>query len=180
MRVVRDDGQGLLLWQPAGADFATLVDADGSSLHEVSPDQMREPGLAVRAWRGDVLILMPPQASYSVWWFFEEGAFSGWYVNLEEPYSRHDGGVQTKDLVLDIVVTPDRRWEWKDADEFARRTGHPLYHDEDQARAIRSEGERLVEAIEAGRFPFDGTHTDFHPDPIWPVPRFSSAGRGWR
>jgi hypothetical protein len=173
VRVVRDDEDGLLLWQPAGADFATLVDADGNSLHEVSPDQMRDPRLTVRAWRGDVLILMPPRASYSVWWFFEEGAFSGWYVNLEEPYARRHDGVQTTDLVLDIVVTPQRRWEWKDTDEFERRTGHPLYFGRDAARAVRAEGDRLVQLIEAGEFPFDGTHTGFRPDPTWPLPRLN-------
>jgi hypothetical protein len=172
MRVVADDERGLLLWQPAGGDFATLVDADGSDLHEVAPDQMRDPRLAVRGWQGDVLILMPPRAAYSVWWFFEEGVFSGWYVNLEEPYVRRRDGVQTKDLVLDIVVTPQRRWEWKDADEFDRRTGHPLYFDGAAAQAIRAEGERLTKVIEDGGFPFDGTHTGFRPGPAWPVPRF--------
>jgi hypothetical protein len=175
MRVINDDEHGLLLWQPAGADFATLVDADGSSLHEVTPDQMRDPRLTVRAWQGDVLILMPPRASWSVWWFFEEGVFSGWYVNLEEPCIRRRNGVQTKDLVLDIVVTPQRRWQWKDTDEFDRRTGHPLYFDTDAAQAIRSDGERLVTLIEAGDFPFDGTHTGFRPDPAWPVPRLSDG-----
>jgi hypothetical protein len=173
MRVIGDDEHGLLLWQPAGGDFATLVDAEGRTPHEVTPDQMRDPRLAVRSWQGDVLILMTPQTHYSVWWFFEEGAFSGWYVNLEEPYVRHHDEVQTKDLVLDIVLTPQRRWKWKDADEFDRRIGHPLYFDGLEAEAIRSAGERLIKAIEAGDFPFDGTHTDFHPDPAWSVPRLS-------
>lgn len=52
--------RGLLPWQPAGGDLAVLVDADGNIPHEVTPDRMRNPKLAVRAWRGDVLILMPP------------------------------------------------------------------------------------------------------------------------
>jgi hypothetical protein len=123
MRVISDDEHGLLLWQPAGSDFATLVDADGSTLHEVTPDEMRDPTLTIRPWQGDVLILMPPRASWPVWWFFTDGTFTGWYVNLEEPCTRHPDEVLTKDLVLDITVTPDRRWAWKDTDEFARRTG---------------------------------------------------------
>ena len=161
MRVIGDDEYGLLLWQPAGGDFATLVDADGNTPHEVTPDEMQDPRLTVRLWQGDVLILMPPQTSYSVWWFFEEGVFSGWYINLEEPYVRHHNEVQTKDLVLDIVVTPQRQWRWKDADEFDRRIGHPLYFDRPEAQAIRSAGERLTSAIEAGDFPFDSTYTGF-------------------
>ena len=173
MRVVRDDGQGLLLWQPDGGDHATLVDADGNTAHDVTPDRMRHPRLARRAWQRDVLILMPPQARCSVWWFFEANTFAGWYVNLEEPFVRRPDGVLTVDLVLDIVVTPRRRWRWKDSDELDRRVGHPLYFDGATAQAIRADGERLVAAIEAGDFPFDGTHTDFRPDPSWPVPRLS-------
>ena len=171
MRVIDDDEHGLLLWQPAGGDFATLIDADGNTPHEVTPDRMRDPRLAVRAWRGDVLILMPARAMYSVWWFFEEGVFSGWYVNLEEPYVRRLDGVQTRDLVLDIVVTPERRWEWKDADEFDRHIGHPLYFDRAAAEAILAAAGRVVDLIETGAFPFDGTHTGFRPDPTWPLPR---------
>ena len=92
-----------------------------------TPDRTQDPKLAVRAWRGDVLILMPPQATYSVWWLFEEGTFAGWYVTLEEPY---------------IVVTPHRQWQWKDAEEFDRRIGHPLYFDRATAAVIRGEGDR--------------------------------------
>jgi arginyl-tRNA synthetase len=36
--------------------------------------------------------------------------------------------------------------------------------------AVREEGLRVVKEIEAGAFPFDGTWTDFTPDPSWPVP----------
>jgi hypothetical protein len=173
MRVLADDDGGLLLWQPVGADFATIVDADGNTGHDLSPDRMREPRLRARAWQGaDIVMLMQPEARHSVWWFFEDGVFAGWYVNLEEPYTRWPGGVQTTDHVLDIVATPERRWEWKDLGEFERHTGHPLYYDEAGAAAIRAEGERLTGLIDAGVFPFDGTHTDFRPGSAWPVPRF--------
>ncbi|GIE98774.1 DUF402 domain-containing protein [Paractinoplanes rishiriensis] len=103
------------------------------------------------------------------------GVFAGWYLNLEEPYTRHHDEVRTTDHVLDIVVTPQRRWEWKDADEFDRRIGHPLYFDKATARTIRSTGEQLIRAIEAADFPFDGTHTGFRPDPTWPVPRLTGG-----
>jgi hypothetical protein len=175
MRVVRDDADGLLLWQPVGGDFAILVDADGNSPHDVSPDEMREPRRDVRAWKHfDVLILMPPDAAYSVWWFFRDDAFAGWYVNLESPYTRHPDGVQTVDHVLDIITDEQGRWQWKDEDEFAARLGHPLYFDAGGAAAIRAEGERLTKLLDAREYPFDDTHTGFRPGPAWPVPRFAA------
>lgn len=109
-----------------------------------------------------------------MWWLFKEGTFAGWYVNLEEPYVRRHNEVQTKDLVLDIVVRPQRQWQWKDAEEFDRRIGHPLYFDRAAAAVIRGEGERLVRLIETGAFPFDGTRTGFRPDRAWPLPRLSA------
>jgi hypothetical protein len=36
--------------------------------------------------------------------------------------------------------------------------------------AVRAEGERLIKIAEAGQFPFDGTMTDYQPDPSWPIP----------
>ncbi|MGC1212370.1 MAG: DUF402 domain-containing protein [Micromonospora sp.] len=178
MRVLADDEKGLLLWHPAGSDFARLVDADGKTPHEVPVDRMRDPKLAVHTWQEfDILVLMPPRAAHSVWWFFRDGAFAGWYVNLETPYLRRPDGVDTTDHVLDIVVTPQRQWEWKDADEFHDRIGHALYFDTAAAAAVRAEGDQLIKLIEAGQFPFDGTWTDFRPDEQWPALRLPAELR---
>jgi hypothetical protein len=175
MRVVADNERGLLLWHPTGSDFARIVDADGNTQHELTLDRMREPRLTVLTWTGyDILVLMPPGAAHSVWWFFRDGDFAGWYVNLETPYVRRPDGVDTNDHLLDIVVTPQRRWEWKDRDEFEARIGHPLYPDQVTATAVRAEADRVVTLIEAGAFPFDGTHTDFRPEPDWPTLRLSA------
>jgi predicted RNA-binding protein associated with RNAse of E/G family len=176
MRVIADDEEALLLWHPAGSDFARIVDADGKTQHDVPVDQMRDPQLTLLTWETyDILVLMPAEAAHSVWWFYRDGAFAGWYVNLEEPYVRRPGAVDTNDQLLDIVVTPQRQWEWKDVDEFTERTGNPLYFDSATADAVRAEGERLIKLIEAGDFPFDGTYTDFRPDPDWPIPRLPST-----
>lgn len=176
MRVIADNEDGLLLWHPAGSDFARIVDADGNTQHEVTLDQMRDPKLTVLTWQTyDILVLMLPKVAHSVWWFFRDGAFAGWYVNLEEPYIRRPDGVDTNDLILDIVVTPLRQWEWKDVDEFDGRIGNPFYFDRATADAVRAEGERLIELIEAGDFPFDGTYTDFRPDRRWSALRLSAV-----
>jgi hypothetical protein len=168
MQTVADDEEGVLLWHQVGSEFARLIDADGNTPHEVAIDEMREPSLTVSTWEGsDILVLMPPQAAYSVWWFFSNGSFTGWYINLEEPFTRRPDSVDTTDLALDIVVTPHRQWRWKDVDEFNQRTGNPLYFDRAAAQRIRAEGERLTKLVESAAFPFDGTHTDFRPEPHW-------------
>jgi uncharacterized protein DUF402 len=170
MRVISDDDAGLLLWMPAGSEFAVLIDADGKTPHDLTRDEMREPRLVRQTWRdNDILVLMPPGAEHSIWWFFHQGTFIGWYVNLETQHPRDADGVDITDLVLDVWIEPDRTWEWKDEDEMATRVGHPLYFDSATAAAVRAEGERVIKLAEAGAYPFDGTHVDFRPDPAWPV-----------
>jgi hypothetical protein len=173
MWVVSDDDAGLLLWHPDGSDYARLIDTGGATLHDTTPDRMLDPKLTVHPWQGDILVLMPPGAAYSIWWFFEDGRFDGWYVNLEEPYVRRPESVDTTDHVLDIVVTAEREWRWKDEDEMARLIGEPHYFDQAKAAAIRAEGERIIKLVEAGEFPFDDTHTGFRPDPSWKPLRLS-------
>ncbi|SNY45496.1 hypothetical protein [Paractinoplanes atraurantiacus] len=70
------------------------------------------------------------------------------------------------------MVTAEREWQWKDEGEFAGHVGDPLYYDRVGADAIRAEGERVVKLIEAGDFPFDGTHTGFRAGAGWATPRF--------
>jgi hypothetical protein len=72
-------------------------------------------------------------------------------------------------------VTPERRWQWKDVSEFDERIGDPLYFDHATADGIRAEGNRLINRIEAGEYPFDGTHTDFRPDRGWPSLRLTDT-----
>jgi len=76
-----------------------------------------------------------------------------------------------------VVVHPDRRWEWKDEDEFAARLAMPdAYWVEDEER-VRRAGKEVIALVEAGTFPFDGTWCDFRPDPAWPaIPTDFPAG----
>jgi hypothetical protein len=133
-------------------------------------------------WNGPgVLEFTPPDAAHSVWWFrTPEGAFAGWYVNLEEPAARWDdghlAGVDTVDQDLDIWVEPDRSWRWKDVEEFDERLAFPEYYWVSDGEAVWAEGRRVVKLIEAGEFPFDGTWCDFQPDPQWTVPAVLPGG----
>jgi len=181
-RVIAEDSRGLLLWLPAGAGFAHRPQPAGPG--DRSPrrvDQLAALPVLVDTWRDhDVLILVPPDAPYSVWWFFTDGAFDFWYVNLERPSERWErdslAGVDSFDHALDVVVAPDRSWRWKDEDELDERVGLPGYWTAEGAAAIRADGDGVVAAVEAGRFPFDGTWCDFRPDPDWPLPELPVAG----
>lgn len=49
----------------------------------------------------------------------EAEGFVGWYVNIAEPWRRSGDGIDSRDLVLDVVGADDlRSWSWKDEDEL--------------------------------------------------------------
>ena len=184
-RVISDDDRGLLLWLARDSAVAVEVAEDGRGIRQMPFTEwagMRyrlEPG----NWQGPgVLKFLPHGVDHSVWLFFDDaGRFASWYVNLEERALRWDdgdlAGVDVIDQDLDIVVAPDRTWRWKDEDEFAERLAMPEHYWVPDEAAVWSEGRRVIKLIEAGDFPFDGTWTDFHPDPTWPVP--TTLPPGW-
>jgi hypothetical protein len=105
-------------------------------------------------------------------------------VNLERPGRRWDdgsttgvAGVDIVDEDLDIVVSPDRSWQWKDEEEFLERLALPEHYWVADEAAVRAEGERVIKEIEAGVFPFDGTWCDWQPPPAWAPP--SGLPAGW-
>lgn len=183
--VAADDDRGLWLWFATGVPYHDIGAADGRSFREVPFHEWGRTPRAMRElrWSGDALMLHPQQAAYSVWFTFRGpgGAFDGWYVNLERPGVRwvRDGlaGIDTVDYDLDIVVAPDRTWRWKDDDEFRAHLAVPDVYWCDDEQAVRATGREAVKLIEAGEFPFDGSATDFRPDPQWTVP--TGMPPGW-
>jgi hypothetical protein len=104
-----------------------------------------------------------------------DGSFIGWYVNLEDPWRRTLLGFDTTDHALDVWVLPDRSWSWKDEDELQEAVGIGLFTRQ-QAKAIRAEGDRVIERAEAWTEPFNEGWEDWRPDPDWPLP---SVPEGW-
>ena len=184
-RVVSDDDRGLLLWLARGSAVVIQVAADGRGIRDMPFDEWTglPTELVAETWQGPgVLKFIPPDADHSVWFFRDDrGAFTGWYVNLEERAVRWDdgpvAGVDVIDQDLDVVVAPDRSWQWKDEDEFTERLAFPDHYWVHDEAAVRSEGLRVIKMIEAGEFPFDGTWTSFEPDPSWSVP--DTLPSGW-
>jgi len=161
-RVVADRDELLALYVAEGTVFKEWQPSPAA------PDRR----LADTRWRREVLRLMAPGRWHSVWLIWQPGdgrAFSGYYVNFEEPFRRTAIGFDTNDHTLDIVVTPELRWSWKDVEDFDERVRQRIFSPE-FAAAVRAEAEEVIAAIEARRPPFDGEWRSWTPDPSWQTP----------
>jgi hypothetical protein len=184
-RVISDDERGLLLWLARGSAVVVEQSVDGRGIRDMPFAEWirQEHENVMDSWRGPGLLkFVPPVGDHSVWFFRDDdGTFKNWYVNLEYGALRWDdgtvAGIDVIDQDLDIVVRPDRSWEWKDEEEFGERLSFSDHYWVRDEQTVRAEGRRLIKIIEAGGFPFDGTWTDFQPDPSWLVPL--TVPEGW-
>lgn len=176
VRVVERSAEGTLLWLAMGSPMWQVDTPNGEHLRDVLPEQRPADGYPLRVgeWTPrNNLVYQPVGAAHAVWWGFSaDMVFKGWYVNLEQRAER-DGGTDVLDQELDILVTLDREWQWKDEESFAAKIGHPAYWSSDEAERIRAEGERVTRLIEAAVFPFDGRWCDFKPPSSWGVPELA-------
>ncbi|BCJ54097.1 hypothetical protein Asp14428_55720 [Actinoplanes sp. NBRC 14428] len=160
--VVADDERGLLLWCDIGSATMRRTDLSGTPTRDLPvARELAMPTMLAPSVRENFrsLTLLPPEAGHAVSWsWLADGAFAGWYVNLESPARRWSGGVDSHDHTLDLLVTADRRRLWKDEDDFATAYAGATAHD------IRAEGERVAKLADAAEFPFDGSWLDFTRD----------------
>ena len=168
--IVRDEPDLIALYMPAGTSWLRPIDADGYPLRLPGGDwRLKEDRLNIHH-----LGLSVPGEPYSVILMWEEDwKFRWWYINLEQPLSRTPIGFDFMDQTLDIIVAPDMSsWRWKDEDEFEDAQAKSIFSPE-QARAIRAEGERVLENLLARRPLFDERWELWRPDPRWGVPQLS-------
>lgn len=182
MTVVEDEAERLILWCPRGMRWKTATTpptrerAPTRSERFVRCFTFRDWVLGDFAWGISNLLLLAPGARHAVWVGWEENwSPYGWYVNFQRPYQRTSYGIQTMDLMLDIVVDQDRTWRWKDEDEFEALVT-PGFISEAEARCVRADARDMVLDIEANRPPFNQPWHDWRPDPLWPVPELPP---GW-
>ncbi|GAA2938843.1 DUF402 domain-containing protein [Streptomyces enissocaesilis] len=139
LRVVADTGEALVTACAPGAKarwpalYAQARAERDRSVRTEAFDAMATGRweLAAAVWREtDLLLWKPPAAWFSVNAFYVPDGHGrrlrNWYVNFEHPTRRTGAGLDTFDLTVDLVVTPDlARWEGKDEDEYAhvRRLG---------------------------------------------------------
>jgi len=123
-------------------------------------------------WRDTTLLCQFRAGDYfSVHRYFGGGHRHGrWYVNFELPYRRTHIGIDTLDLLLDLVVEPDLAgYTWKDEDEYAhgRRLGlidDALHAQVDAAR------QQVLALIQGRQGPFARDWSGWQRDPGWPTP----------
>lgn len=105
----------------------------------------------------------------SLFWDGLSGDFLGWYVDLCEPWRRTPIGFDSRDQILDIVVSPEFAVQWKDEEEFDWAIERGMFG-LDEAAAIRQEAERVGLLIEKREPPFSDGWERWTPDPGWSIP----------
>lgn len=97
-----------------------------------------------------------------------------WYINFERTPRRTPIGIDTLDLLLDLVVDVDlTHWAWKDEDEYA----HALHLDlitGKEHRRIESARQRALAMIKTRSGPLKADWSTWHVPPDWPKPALPS------
>ena len=150
-----------------------LETGDVSARFQAIPNLVaRQWDLGSWTWRDTVLLRhYVPGEYFNVSQFQDaHGRFGSWYVNFELPYQHTSIGIDTFDLLLDLVIEPDlSRYAWKDEDEYeqGRRLGlinDSLHQRVDEAR------QQVLALIESRGGPFAGDPSTWRHDPKLPLP----------
>ena len=172
--VVVEDSEALAsLWLPAGTPTKMAVPLVEETPRRWLPGEWQ---LVDGAWdRWNTLMFMVPGQWRATWVMWTPAwEFLGWYVNLEEPFRRTPLGFDVRDLQLDILVDPERKWRWKDEDELEGSVKRGLIS-EAVARRARAEGAAAIADIERGAWPFTDDMRDWRPDPTSPIPTLANT-----
>ncbi len=128
--------------------------------------------LAPWAWRWtNVVRVVAAGRWYSVSALHEAGSGEPrcWYVDFARPPVRAGHGIDTFDLLLDLVVEPDRAWTLKDEDEFEHGCRLGVITEAERV-AVRDAQEEVVDLVERRAGPFSEGLGVWRPDPAWPQP----------
>ena len=182
--VVEDSDARLVLFQPAGVLVENRCFGPNLRAVAIPLGTLGNEGHLPETWVPPMHMLrvIPPGAEHAVEMHFDagtsapfapwhdgEGWLRGYKVNLQSRYVRTSIGIDTTDNRLDLVMGSELRWQRKDDAQLtaAVEAGLTFVH---EAAAFRAEAERVAADIEARRAPFDGSWSQWRPDPRWPLP----------
>lgn len=136
--------------------------------------------LTTWTWQNDTkLTLLIPGAYFSVdLCFRDDGELVVWYVNFERPFQRTPIGVDTFDLLLDLVVDPDLSYRWKDEGEYAlgRRLG---IVSDDEHREVQAARDEVLALLGRRIGPFDERWLSWRREEHWPPPVLPDDAASW-
>lgn len=160
--VVRDEPDLLAVYLAAGSELAFA---------EWPFEQWRHPWQTAghQRWSGHgKLMLHRPGDAYSVdlFWTGPDRVFSGWYLNLQDPIRRYDGGFETLDHELDYWLPADGPWTVKDDELFEHRVLEGRYT-ASQAESIRATGQQVSAMLRAGTWWWDPSWAAWEPPVEW-------------
>jgi hypothetical protein len=167
LRVVSDSPERTVLYLAPDTAFKGARTPAGTKVRDFSSWVSTD-----LVWAGGSLIRL---AEPGMWHcvdveFDAAGEFIGWYVNFQEPIRHAGSRFDSVDLVLDLVVAPDRCWRLKDEDDFQRAVAHGYLTAETESR-VRAEAERMIGVLAAGGRPFcESEWLDWRPPSDWTVP----------
>lgn len=172
VRVIDDREDATVLFMQEGTTYKAGRPADGSTLPRNTPYAVRHgtPHVASNVtWaENHMLMILKPGWPFDIrlFWRATTGAFRGWYVNIQDPVVRWEGGFDSMDHQIDVTVAPDRSWALKDEDELADAVTVGRYT-QAQAERFRAQAEDAITTlIEPWAWPFNAGFEHAMPDPL--------------
>jgi predicted RNA-binding protein associated with RNAse of E/G family len=99
----------------------------------------------------------------------ESGKPLCWYVDFTRPPVRAGHGVDSFDLLLDLVVGPDGAYQLKDEDEFTHACRAGVITEAERGAVLAARDE-VIDLVERRAGPFADDLGVWRPDPAWPRP----------
>ena len=128
--------------------------------------------LAKYTWQTNrLLLIFEPEKYYSIilFWNHMSHEFLCYYINFQLPFQRNHRAVDTLDLDLDLIITPNYDYEWKDIDDYHNAIEYGVMSPE-WIHGIESAKPAVLDRLEKRHYPFDGSWLDWMPNPTWSPP----------
>jgi hypothetical protein len=191
MRIVEDRDDRTVAWLVANSEITYWTTLDGRDPRSFPLNKLFQQTLVAkrRRWTGPgILRVLLPDVPYQIIHFwYDDGAFRGWYINFEQPYQRRGASFDSIDWHVDLWLFPDGTHEWKDEDEADAAVAAGVLRIEELSRA-RIMGQALLDdraalLKKAGEWrhfvpPVEWTPLDLPTD--WDHPTTPSLIPSWR